>query len=407
MTEAIKRTQGDVGSLEAGTHRFATGLYLQVKGSNARSWVYRYSLAGKTRYLGLGAARDVTLAQARKRVDELRVTKIAKGIDPLAEEAAAAEQARTARKKAVPFQEWAERFFREHEQVWGNAKHRAQWRSTLTTYAYPIIGAVPAHEVTVAHIVDILRPVWSEKHDTARKVRGRIETILDYASDPDNPSYRNPAAKTAQLMKKLPKLGNRPKEHHPSLPYGEIADFMEALRQRDGTAALALEFTILTAARTGEVIGARWQEIDLRKKEWTVPAERMKGKREHRVPLSAAALSVLKAAKLAANGGIIFPSIPYDRPLSNMAMLTVLKRMGRADITVHGFRSTFKDWARERTNFQNEVSELALAHLVGDETERAYARGNMFEKRRRLMDAWAGYCGPRNGGNVVPLTTIL
>jgi len=406
MAETTKRTQADVTALNTpGLYRFAPGLNLQVKGEDAKSWLYRYTISGKTRYMGLGSARHVTLAQARKRVDELRVTKVAKGIDPLAEEAAAAEQAKAAKAKAIPFRERAEQYLRAHEDAWRNAKHRGQWRSTLETYAYPTIGDVPAHEVTAAHIVEILRPIWSEKHDTARKVRGRIEAVLDYAADPDDALYRNPAAMTPQLLKKLPKLSRRRKEdrHHPSLPYEQIAAFMADLRQRDGMAARALEFTILTAARTGETIGARWNEIDEAARVWIVPAGRMKGEREHRVPLSDAALAVLARVRAASKGDVIFPSLPNDRPLSNMALLTLLKRMNRADITVHGFRATFRTWAAEQTAFPREVAETALAHVIADDTEAAYQRGDLFEKRRKLMTAWAAHCERAAGAAVIPM----
>ena len=407
MTETTnKRTQADVAALNTpGLYRFAPGLYLQVKGADAKSWINRYTVNGKPRYMGLGSVRDVTFAQARKRVDELRVTKIAKGIDPLAEEAAAAEQARAAKAKAVPFSERAEQYIVAHEGTWRNAKHRAQWRSTLATYAFPIIGDVQAHEVTAAHIVEILRPIWSAKADTARKLRGRIEAVLDYAADPDDPLYRNPAAMTPQLLKKLPKLARRRKEdrHHPSLPYDQIAGFIVDLRRREGTAARALEFVILTAARTAEVLGARWDEIEEAGRVWIVPGDRMKSGREHRVPLSDAALAVLARARAASKGDVIFPSPPHDKPLSNMALLTVLKRMDRASITVHGFRATFRTWAAEQTNFPREVAEAALAHVIADDTEAAYQRGDLFEKRRKLMVAWAAHCERPAGAAVIPM----
>jgi integrase len=404
MAEMIKRTQADVAALNTlGKYRFGPNLQLQVSGPTAKSWLFRYSVGGNARWKGLGSARDVTLAQARKLADELRVTKTAKNIDPLGEDEAASERARAAKTKAVPFRERAEQYLTAHEATWRNAKHRAQWRSTLEAYAYPIIGDVPANAISANNIVDILRPIWAEKFDTARKVRGRIEAVLDYAADPDDPLYRNPAAMTAQLLKKLPKLPKGRRQHHPSLPYDQMAEFISALRERDGVAAHALEFTILTAARTGEVLGACWDEIDRKNGVWTVPAARMKGGREHRVPLGRAALDVLDRAKPARKGSVIFPSLPHDRSLSSMALLNVLKRLGRPDITVHGFRATFRTWAAEQTNFPREVAEAALAHVLADETEAAYQRGDLFEKRRKLMEAWAGYCDKRISGNVLPL----
>jgi integrase len=373
-----------------GKYRFAPGLYLQVAGPDAKSWIYRFSVRRQERFMGLGSARDVTFAQARKRVDELRVNQVSKKIDPIAERKAASEVARAAKAKAVPFRERAEQYITAHEGEWRNPKHRAQWRATLQTYAYPAIGDLPVSAITVSHIVEVLRPIWVEKAETARRVRGRIEAVLDYAADPDDPTYRNPAALTAQLKKVLPKLGKaRRPSRHASLPYDEARTFLTALRARgDGVAALALEFAILTAARTGEVLGARWDEIDMRAAVWAVPAERMKASREHRVPLSPNALRVLERARALHNGHLVFPSRPFDRSLSTASMMAVLKRMNRTDLTVHGFRATFRTWAAERTTFPREVAEAALSHVVGDDTERAYQRGDLFEKRRKLMDEW-------------------
>lgn len=261
-----------------------------------------------------------------------------------------------------------------------------------------MIGDLPANAITAAHIVEVLRPIWAEKAETARRVRQGIEAVLDYAADPDDATYRNPAAFTSQLKKALPRLSKlRMPSRHPSLPYDEAPAFVAALRARGGmgvtAAALALEFTILTAARTNEVLGARWDEIDRLAAPWTVPAERMKAHREHRVPLCPQALRVLEHARALHNGDLIFPSRPFDRPLSSASMMAVLKRMGRADLTVHGFRATFRTWAAERTMFPREVAEAALAHVVGDDTERAYQRGDLFEKRRKLMAEWGQFLG--------------
>jgi integrase len=342
--------------------------------------------------MGLGSARDVTLAQARKRIEELRINQVSKKIDPLAERKAAAEAARLASAKAVPFRDRADQYIKAHEGEWRNDKHRYQWRATLQTYAFPVIGDLPASAITAAHIVAVLRPIWTEKAETARRVRQRIEAVLDYAADPDDASYRNPAALTPQLKKALPKLGKlRRPLRHASLAYDEASAFLTALRASgNGVAALSLEFTILTAARTGEALSARWSEIDMRSAVWTVPAERMKAQRQHRVPLSAEALRVLERARALHNGGLVFPS-RFDRPLSSGAMMALLKRMNRADLTVHGFRATFRTWVAERTTFPREVAEAALAHVVGDDTERAYQRGDMFEKRRKLMAEWGHF----------------
>jgi integrase len=392
-------SQTDVAAITApGKYRFGPGLYLQVAGPDAKSWIYRFTVCRKERFMGLGSARDVTLAQARKRVEELRVNHVSKKIDPLAERKAAVEAKRVASAKAVPFRVCGDQFIAAHEGEWRNPKHRAQWRATLETYAFPVIGDLPATAITAAHIAALLRPIWVEKAETARRVRQRIAAVLDYAADPDDSAYRNPAALTPQLKKALPRLGKaRRPSRHPSLAYDEGATFMAALRAKEKmgvtAAALALQFTILTAARTNEAIGAGWSEIDLKHKVWTIPTERMKAQREHRVPLCAEALRVLERARALHNGDLVFPSRPFDRQLSSASMMALLKRMGRTNLTVHGFRSTFRTWAAERTMFPREVAEAALAHLVGDDTERAYQRGDLFEKRRKLMAEWGQFLG--------------
>jgi integrase len=390
----------------AGMYPDGDGLYLQVTGPESRSWIYRFTLRGKARWYGLGSAREITLAKARVARDEARAL-IRKGIDPVQERKDRDVRARVDERKAVTFRERAEQYIKAHAEGWRNEKHRDQWASTLAAYVYPSIGDLPAGSITASQVVDILRPIWTEKPETARRVRGRIEAILDYAADPDDALYRNPATMTAQLMKKLPKLSQskRPK-NHPALAYDEIGAFMASLRQQQGIAACALEFTILTAARTGETLGIQWPEIDLTSAVWTIPAERMKGFRKHRVPLSRAAVAVLGRMRTTASGRFVFPSLPNDRPLSNMAMLVVLRRMNRPGVTVHGFRSTFRTWAAELTHFPREVCEAALAHALKDKTEEAYQRGDLFEKRRRLMDDWARFCGtPRGAGEVIPLRT--
>jgi integrase len=373
-------------------HFDGNGLYLQVTGPNSRSWIYRYTFKGRERWLGLGSARDVSLAKARDARDDARA-QIRSGIDPVQTRKNEASQAFALARNAVSFRQRAEQYVEAHKEGWRSAKHAGQWQSTLESYVYPAIGNLPANAITASHIVDVLRPIWSAKPETARRVRGRIEAILDYAADPDDAAYRNPATMTAQLAKKLPKVAAaRRTTNHPSLPYSELGSFLDSLRAREGLAALALEFVILTAARTGEVIGAKWAEMNLAKAVWTVPAGRMKSGRPHHVPLSAAAMDVLRRARTLAVGDIVFPSLPHDRPLSNMALLTVLRRMGRSDLTVHGFRSTFRTWTAERTGFSREVCEAALAHVLKDKTEAAYQRGDLFDKRVDLMETWAKYC---------------
>jgi integrase len=371
-----------------GKHRVDRGLYLQILGGS-RSWLFRYEFQGKPRWLGVGSARDVTLKQALDAVADARAL-IRKGIDPVANRQNAKLQARAKERVAVTFRARAEQFLLAHEGEWRNEKHREQWRSTLQNYVYPAIGDIPAVAVTTGHVVDLLRPIWATKQETARRVRGRIEAVLDFSADPDDHNWRNPAAAAERLLKALPKVRRQVKSYA-ALPYSDIATFMAELRQREGTAAAAMEFLILTAARTNETIGATWPEIDIEKRLWTIPARRMKGGREHRVPLSDQALATLSRAQAWRQGLYLFPSLPRDRALSNMAMAAVLKR-GHRDVTVHGFRSSFRDCVAEQTNFQNEVAEAALAHVIENKTEAAYRRGDLFDKRRQLMDAWGRYC---------------
>jgi len=279
--------------IKPGMHHVGVGLYIQISGPSARSWIYRYRLNGKTRWAGLGSERDVSLGDARRKVDEIRA-KVKAGADPVAER----KEEKIVRKTSGPkktFRQCAESYLTDHQKNWRNAKHRQQWRNTLEQYAIPAIGSLPITEITASHILEIMRPLWLNKNETTRRVRGRIEKVLDYAADPDDLSYVNPACWTKQLRRSLPKLPpeKRPKNHS-SLPHQQIGTFMALLRQREGTAARALEFAILTASRTGEALGAQWSEIDMLAGKWTVPAERMKGKREHRVPLSTAAIDILR-----------------------------------------------------------------------------------------------------------------
>jgi integrase len=383
------------------------GLYLQVTGVGAKSWVYRYTLNGKAHWMGLGSAKLVSLKVAREKRNAERA-KIATGIDPVAVKKAARTAAKGGKRdvRTVTFKDAVETYLADHDDAWRNAKHRAQWRSTLETYAHPVIGDVPISAITAASIVDILRPIWIEKNETARRVRGRIETILDYAADPDDLDYRNPAKLTAQLRKKLPRLpaAKKPK-HHAALPYAELPAFLAELRQRDAVAARALEFAILTAARTSEALLAKWSELDLAGKVWTIPAKRMKAGKAHRVPLSDGAIAVIEQMRVVRADDYIFPSFRGGH-LSNMAMLKVLERIGQPDLTVHGFRSTFRDWAADKAKIEDAgaAAEAALAHVVKDKTERSYLRSDFFEKRRELMNMWATYCAtPPTGSNVVSL----
>ena len=384
------------------------GLYLQVAASGARSWVYRYMLNGRPRYMGLGPFHTVTLADARVKATEARRLRLA-GVDPINARDDALGKARLEAARSITFKDAAERYMEAHKAGWRNAKHADQWRNTLSAYVYPVFGALPVQGVDVALVMKVLEPIWATKPETASRVRGRIESILDWASARGYRLGENPARWRGHLENLLPRRSRvRKVKHHPALPYGEVGAFMVGLRRQEGTATSALEFLILTACRTGEVIGARWGEFNIEEALWTVPAERVKSGRQHRVPLSLAALAVINAMqKVRAterDDGFVFPGGKRGRPLSDAALWAALKRTGRSDLTVHGFRSTFRDWAAERTNYPREVAEMALGHAVSNKVEAAYRRSDLFEKRRRLMNEWARFCGTRaQAGKVVAL----
>jgi integrase len=307
----------------------------------------------------------------------------------------------------ITFSQCATAYIENHRAAWSNAKHAAQWEATLRTYAYPVFGSLPIAVVETALVVKVLDPIWSKKPETASRLRGRIEAILDFATVRGYRVGENPARWKGHLKEALPALNKlRKVQHHAALPYGEIGVFLADLRVREGGAAAALEFLILTAARTGEVIGARWSEIDLTTGVWTIPAERMKASIEHRIPLSEQALGVLQRPAAGKVNDVVFCGQKPGRALSNMALLMMLRRMGRGDITAHGFRSTFRDWAAERTTVAGEVAEAALAHVVANKTEAAYRRSDFFEKRRVLMQQWGSFCNERtshDGATVVPM----
>jgi integrase len=396
-----------VKSAKAGRHADGGGLHLLVKESGARSWVYRFMLAGKAGDVGLGAAGPggLSLADARDAAAALRL-KVKAGINPLAERKQAAAEALAAAQAAqiagVTFRAVAEAYIAANEESWRNAKHRQQWGNTLATYVYPVIGDLPVAEVDTAHVLSILEPIWKGKAETASRVRGRIETVLDSAKARGYRQGENPARWRGHLAQILPARTRLSRGHHKALAYEGIPAFVCALRARAAVAALALEFAILTAARSGEVIGARWSEVDLDKGIWTVPADRMKAAKEHRVPLSPRALTILESIQPLGSEWL-FPSARGDK-LSGMAMTMLMRRM-KVDATVHGFRSGFRDWAAECTGYAHEVAEMALAHTIENKVERAYRRGDLFDKRRRLMDDWASYCASDRaaGGNVTPI----
>jgi integrase len=380
------------------------GLFLQVSAGGAKSWVFRFKETGRLREMGLGPTHTVSLAEARQKALECRKARL-DGRDPIEARRAKRMQAKLDVAKAITFAACAERYIASHKASWRNPKHAAQWPATLGTYVYPVFGSLPVQAVDVGLVMKGIEPIWAQKPETAGRVRGPIESVLDWATARGYRQGENPARWRGHLENLLPKKSKvRRVEHHAALPYAEIAAFMTELRQQEGVAARALEFAILTAARTGEVIGAKWDEIDLSDHLWVVPAERMKAGKVHRVPLSDATLAILEGMRKIRQGDHIFPGGKAGRPISNMAMLMLLRRMGRGDLTAHGFRSSFRDWAAERTTFPAEVAEMALAHTVGDKVEAASRRGDLFGKRRQLSDAWAKFCATAPAsGQVVPI----
>lgn len=381
---------------EAGMYADGGGLYLRVTPEGTKNWVLRYMLDRKPHWMGLGPLSLYGLGEARARALDAR-RKRHEGIDPIAARRALRAKLRLDAAKAITFKQCAESYIASHEAGWRNAKHKYQWSATLTSYAYPVLGALPVQAVDTALVLKVLEAIWTAKPETASRVRQRIENILDFAKVRGWRDGENPARWRGHLDHLLPARSRvRAIEHHAALPYAELPTFVARLREREAVAARALEFLILTAARTSEVIGARWSEIDLLDKTWTVPASRMKAHREHRVPLSPRALTIIHAMRSAgqndANDAYVFPGAKAGTPLSNLAMIMLLRRMNRGELTVHGFRATFKTWASERASFRNEIVEASLAHTIGGKVEQAYMRGDMFEKRRRLMQAWATYC---------------
>jgi integrase len=375
-----------------GRHSDGGGLYLNITASGARSWVFMWKADGKRREMGLGALRDVPLARARERAAEAR-QKLADGLDPIA--------ARDNRPQVMTFAEAADALIESMSSSWRNEKHRAQWKMTLTTYCEPL-RAKPVTEIGTEDVLKVLQPLWTTKPETASRLRGRVERVFDFARARGQRSGENPARWRGHLDAVLPKRARLTRGHHKAMPFDEVPAFVTALRERDGMAPRALEFAILTAARSGEVFGASWDEFDLEAGVWIVPAARMKAGRVHRVPLSGRAIEILREMEQKRLSKLVFPGTKPGRPLSVMALEMVLRRM-KVDVTVHGFRSAFRDWAGERTHFPREVAEAALAHLVGDAVERAYRRGDALEKRRELMGAWANFLEQQPHSNVVHL----
>ena len=378
------------------------GLYLCVSPSGSRSWIARVNVDGKRREMGLGSFPDVSLSIAREKARAAR-SDTTMGIDPVAhrKEARSARQALKATQKT--FADCAKAYIEAHSDSWRNAKHRAQWPSTFETYVYPTMGTVLVGEVTQAHVMAVLLPIWKTKTQTATRLRGRIEQVLAWATAAGFRQGENCARWTGLLDQLLPAPGkvSKPK-HHPAVRVDDMPAFIKALRQHDGLSPKALEFAVLTAARSGEVRGANWAEIDLEAAAWTVPPERMKAGKEHRVPLSAAAIKLLEAMPRIEGTELVFPA-PRGGQLSDMALTALTRRMNFRDdagrvCVPHGFRSSFRDWVFERTDYPRDLAEAALAHALENKVEAAYRRGDALERRRAMMQAWANYCeGVANG----------
>jgi integrase len=378
------------------------GLHLFVKETGAKSWVLRVVVGDRRRDVGLGGYPAVTLAQAREAARTTR-EKIRGGVDPVEEARSARSKLVASRAAAITFEQASAQYIKAHKQSWRNDKHRQQWENTLAAYAEPVIGNILVSHLTMTHVLNVLEPIWFKKTETASRLRGRIEAILDWAKGRGYRSGDNPAAWKGNLQTQLPKAERVAKqENQPALPIDLAPAFMKRLRLAEGQGARALEFTILTVGRSGEIRGAEWSEIDLEAALWTIPASRMKAGVEHRVPLTPQATSLLKSLPRMADCPLVFPA-PRGAMLSDMTLTAVIRRFNDSDknkwvdprngrgVVPHGFRSTFRDWAAERTSFPKEVAEMALAHTIGNKVEAAYRRGDLFEKRRAMMNDWAAF----------------
>lgn len=401
LTDLALRKMKEPGLYSVGG---VAGLQFRILPSGGRTWILRVMVAGKRRDIGLGGYPTVSLAGARDAARAARES-IRSGIDPVEQKRTQRATMIAARVSAVTFDDAARQYIETMSHAWRNAKHEAQWVSTLATYASPVIGPLAVRDIELSHVVRILEPIWTTKTETAARLRGRIESVLDWCAVRGYRQADNPARWKGRLDKLLPKPAKVAKRaHFSALPWREMGVFMTELRSREGIGARAVQFAILTAARSGEVRGARWSEFDLQAGTWTIPGARMKAGKEHRVPLSDQALAVLES--MPRGDDFVFPGSRQGAMLSDMSLTAVLRRMGHADITVHGFRSAFRDWAAEATNYPREVAEMALAHAIGNDVEAAYRRGDLFEKRRRMMRDWAKFCDtpvPAPAAGVTPI----
>jgi integrase len=384
---------------EPGMYCDGGGLYLRVADGGSKQWIFRYVTAGRMHDLGLGAVHTFTLAEAREEARKARQLRY-QGIDPITykHEQRAASVAAAA--STMTFRQCAEGFIRDNEASWSNAKHRLEWERSLAKYALPILGSLPVNSRDTPLVLQVVKPLWERVPETASRVRGRIENVLGWATVHHYRSGDNPAVWQGLLEHALPQVTKG--DHHEAMPFADVPAFMAELRQETAIHARCLEFTILTAARLGEAQKATWDEIDFDNEAWVIPAARMKGGKEHRVPLSAATLSILQAMQEIRQGDYVF-SGHTGKPIGKNMPLKLLNKLTGNGATVHGFRSSFRDWAAERTSFPREVAEMALAHAIPSAVEAAYRRGDLFEKRRRLMDAWADYCGKSQGAKVMAL----
>lgn len=392
MTQKLNARK--VATAKPGKYSDGGNLYLIVSPTGTRKWVLRFTWRGRAKEMGLGSATSVTLANARQKAADARHA-ISLGLNPI--------EARKRDSDIPTFGNMADDVCEALSVGFRNEKHKAQWRMTLVRYAAPL-RAKPVDTIGTDDVLAVLKSIWQEKPETASRVRGRIEKVLDAAKAKGFRDGDNPARWRGHLDHLLPRPVKLTRGHHAAMGYEEVSAFIGRLRERKATAAMALEFCILTAARSGEVLGLRWSEIDLEKAIWTVPASRMKAGREHRVPLPDRAISILKALAITDQGEFVFVGQKRNKPLSSMALEMVLRRMNIENATVHGFRSSFRDWAGNVSSFPREVTETALAHVIGDKAEQAYRRSDALEKRRKLMDAWANYCEPKVAGNVVRLS---
>ena len=369
------------------------GLYLKIGKGGGASWIYRFRWSGKLRDMGLGSYADTSLSEAREIASEQRKL-VKQGIDPLS----AREQKADTEAGPVTFTHCAARYIQSHRRSWRNAKHARQWVSTLKTYVRPVIGNLPVEEVTTQDILKILTPIWTAKNETAKRVQGRIENVLDFAAAHEYRDPVNPARWRGHLDKLLAKPSRIQKvNHHPAMPYEQVAAFMNSIQHYNSMSSKALQFLILTATRTSEVLNAEWHEIDIAKSTWQIPATRMKANREHRVPLSSQAVDLLLTLPRMKGNNHIFPGMKTGRPLSNMSLLQFMRGLGygpngeQGYFVPHGFRSSFRDWTGEVTSYPRDVAEMALAHAIENKVEAAYRRGDLFEKRRAMMQEWADY----------------